>query len=465
MSALARYFRHSGKQVAGYDRSPTLLTSELENEGIPIHFQDDTNLIPNAFKAADTHLLVIYTPAIPATHQELKFYFNPDRPANWQVLKRSEVLGKLSEGHFTIAVGGTHGKTTTTSMLAHILKEAGVNTTAFVGGIMTQYNSNLLLPERPQEPSVMVVEADEFDRSFLRLSPNIALITAAEPDHLDIYGQAEQVTEAFRLFAGKTTDEGLVILTTNAYNQAFKYTDLKQNVKITGTADYVHASEVYTEEGCFVFHLSDRQGQLLSEPVRLQMPGFHNVENALMAAAAAMEAGVDAEKVRAALSSYKGVKRRFEYLVRTPERVFIDDYAHHPTEIAALLHSVRALYPGKHLTAIFQPHLFTRTRDFADGFAESLSIADRLLLLPIYPARELPIEGVRSEMLLEKATIADKRLVPDAELLATLSAMTDLEVVCLIGAGDIDRFASPLAALLDTGHSNTTDHMTKIIQA
>lgn len=431
MSGLARYFAHLGCAVCGYDKTSTPLTTELSKEGIEIVFEDNSGLIPAEFHSPDEHTLIIWTPAIPKNSEILNFFI--DR--GFKLFKRSQVLGILSEGMYTIAVAGTHGKTTTSCMVAHILKHSGKDCSAFLGGIASNYNTNVLYGKN----NIMVVEADEYDRSFLTLHPDIAIVTSMDADHLDIYGDHSHLNESFQLFVSQLKPNGSVI--------AKKGLDIAAtlNYSIKEQAD-VYAENIRIEQGEFYFDFKNHSGVVIND-IHLGIPGIHNIENAVAAIQAALLVDVAPEKIKAALTAFRGVKRRFEYLVKTPEHIYIDDYAHHPEELRAAISSVKKIYPDKKLTAIFQPHLFTRTRDFADGFAEVLSMADELILLEIYPARELPIEGVTSQMLLDKITLTDKKILTKAETLAHMEAEMP-ELVLTVGAGDIDQLVQPLKKIL-----------------
>jgi UDP-N-acetylmuramate--alanine ligase len=433
MSALARWFRHYGCTVAGYDRTPTSLTDALAAEGISVHFDDAVSLIPPPFRAASDSVLVVYTPAIPAGHQELEYF----RTGGFTLLKRSQVLGMLTQNLYTVAVAGTHGKTTTSSMIAHVLTEGGRNCTAFLGGITQNYNTNLLLGNAGAGAPVMVAEADEYDRSFLTLFPDVAVVTSMDADHLDIYGTHDELKKSFRDFVAQIKPGGRLFRREGLpLAPAVETTDFA----LEGSSGYV-ARNVRQQGHTFLFDVATPAGNL--EGFSLQMPGFHNVENATAATAVALHLGLEAAVIKNAIASFRGVKRRFEYVLVNDRHVFIDDYAHHPTEIEAFLRSVRALYPERHVTAVFQPHLYSRTRDFADGFARSLELADRLLLLEIYPARELPMPGVTSEIIFEKTNLADKALCPKGELLGRLQQIP-LDVLVTIGAGDIDKYVRPI---------------------
>lgn len=440
MSALARWFKANGFNVAGYDKTSTVLVKKLVEEGIEVTLEDEIGSIPEAFIEDPAHTLIIYTPAVPVQHKQMNYF----RDQNFLILKRSQVLGLLTKNLRTIGVAGTHGKTTTSSLVAHILRHAEVNSTAFLGGITQNYGTNLLLNEPTEnlEEVFCVVEADEFDRSFLTLFPEIAIVTSTDADHLDIYGKHENVLESFRDYVSQIDDNGALFMRDGL--ELAESTKAKVFTYSLNSGAY-HASNIHIENARFVFDLVHPDGVI--KDIAMKIPGYHNIENSVAASAVALYIGVAADKIKEALESYGGVKRRFEYQVEEKGHVYIDDYAHHPTEIEAFLSSVKGLYPGRHVTAIFQPHLFTRTRDFADGFAESLSMADRLLLLEIYPARELPIEGVNAEMLLDKVTTLDKQLVAKDNVLNVLAGL-NTDIVVTIGAGDIDTLVEPVKNLL-----------------
>jgi UDP-N-acetylmuramate--alanine ligase len=437
MSALARYFRFHGKKVSGYDKTETVLTKELMKEGISVHYQDRLDLAP---KDAD---LVVYTPAIPASHQELAFY----KANGYELAKRSEVLGIITNSSFNICVAGTHGKTTISTMIAHLLRHTGYGCNAFLGGISVNYNSNYWSDKR----NVCVVEADEYDRSFLRLSPDIAVISAMDPDHLDIYGTAEVMEEAFIEFSGRLKSGGKLL-----YRYGLKRaTDLKGQTKLSYSLDNIsanaYASGLQNRDGGYVFDLVVDNWQL--KQVELNMGGLHNVENTVVAVAVAHALGIEDLKIKEAVAAFRGVKRRFEYLVRNKNWVFVDDYAHHPEELRALISSAKKLFPGRRCMVIFQPHLFTRTRDLAEGFAESLDLADEVVLLPIYPARELPIEGVTSNIILDKMKNKAKQILEKDELLKEVREMKEKAdkpmLLITAGAGDIDQLVEPVKNILD----------------
>ena len=426
MSALARYFQYIGKKVVGYDKTPTQLTDELQAIGLEIHFEDNINLIPTDFYVENT--LVIVTPAVPVSHSEWNYFIE----RGFAIKKRAEVLGIITKDTYCFAVAGTHGKTTTSSILGHVLYESGVDVTAFLGGIVENYNSNLIGSGK----TVTVVEADEFDRSFLHLHPNVSCVTSMDADHLDIYGDAASIEESFREFAAKTSSENLYVI---------KGLPLEGNtIGVNNDADF-SAQNIRIENGFYVFDV--KTPIEVVQNVKFGLPGHHNLTNALLAFAMAKSYGVSNEKIIAALASFKGVRRRFSFQIREEKLVYIDDYAHHPTEINAVHQAVRELYPGKKIIAAFQPHLFSRTKDFVDGFAESLSQFDEILLLEIYPARELPMEGVNSTWLLNKINNPNKKLVSKDELF-TAFENSDADVFVTIGAGDIGELVKDLKKAL-----------------
>jgi len=440
MSALARWFNIRQKKVFGYDRTPTALTDRLQQEGMLIHFEDTVDRIPAEVTSDKANALVVYTPAIPGDHQGLNYL----KSEGFTVKKRSEVLGMITEGHFTIAVAGTHGKTTITSMIAHILTQNHVSCTAFVGGILQGYESNLISAGRQDQSTRIVVEADEYDRSFLRLQPDMAVVTSNEADHLDIYGDLSSLRSSFRSFVRQIRKDGQLFINAGIAHD-FDPDPGVQFATYGIESGQCQAKNIRTESGAFVFDF--KHGGHEVKDIKLSIPGYHNVENATAAMSVAAALQVDYSGIKRAIESYKGVKRRFEYIIKNNDLVYIDDYAHHPTEISALLKSVKALFPGKIITAVFQPHLFSRTRDFSDAFANSLSEADEVILMNIYPAREKPIEGVTSEMLLEKITSKDKKIVRDEQLLEELAGR-NIDVLLTIGAGNIDRYVQPIQRLL-----------------
>ncbi|MEA5259570.1 UDP-N-acetylmuramate--L-alanine ligase [Arcicella aquatica] len=433
MSAIARWFIANGYSLAGYDKTATPLTNALQAEGIPVHFSDNINLIPAEVLANKEETLIVYTPAIPKDNLE----FNYLKDNGFTLMKRSQVLGLLTKSFYTIAVSGTHGKTTTSSMVSHILKQAGKNVTAFLGGITQNYGTNFLINESPDDV-ICVVEADEFDRSFLTLYPNLTIVTSTDADHLDIYGDHSQLLESFQLFVSQLKDGGKLYQRKGLNLAGFTKNESAEYSLNEG--DF-YAQNLRIENAEMIFDIIYPNG--IIKDCTLLTPGFHNVENALAATAVALEAGLTAEQIKQGICSFGGVKRRFEYHIRSEKIVYIDDYAHHPTEIQAFLSSVKALYPTRKLTVVFQPHLFTRTRDFQEGFAESLSLADDLILLDIYPARELPIEGVTSQIIFDKVTSPIKTLCSKEKVLDLLEAKQP-ELIVTVGAGDIDTLISKI---------------------
>lgn len=438
MSALARYFRITGKTVAGYDRTPTRLTSELAGEGIAIHYEDNPALISPEFHSPDD-TWVILTPAIPADHAELAWF----RKNRYRIYKRSEILGLLTRGHKTVAVAGTHGKTTVSTMIAHILAHGKSGCSAFLGGISKNYNSNLIL--NPQS-DWMVTEADEFDRSFLQLHPYAAVVTAMDPDHLDIYGNAENMQQAFNQFIGQIDREGLLLVKAGLPVDPALLPAATYTYSLNGDTDF-HADNIRLENKRYYFDLIGPDTRIKN--LSLEHPGLVNVENAVAATAMASLLKTDYQQIRQSIDTFSGIQRRFDYHIKTGKIVYIDDYAHHPMEIEATLRSVRELYPEKKITGIFQPHLYTRTRDLAKGFAQSLGLLDSLILLDIYPARELPIEGVTSEIVFMDVPVVDKVMCRKEELLDVLQKK-DIEVLITLGAGDIDKYIEPITQLLLT---------------
>jgi len=431
MSAIARYFLSKGAIVSGYDKTPTVLTNQLEKEGIHIHYTDDITLAP---QQPD---VVVYTPAIPKDHQELNHYIKN----GFTVMKRSDILQWITENAFNICIAGTHGKTTVTSMVAHLLRHSGYGCNAFLGGISANYHTNFWSHER----NVVVVEADEYDRSFLKLSPNIEVITSMDPDHLDIYGTAEEVENAFVQFSQKLKPGGTIV----AKHGLSRAAELKAanlfNYDHQNEAADVHVNQLQVIEGSYHFAV---QGPDWTIPnLVLHMGGLHNIDNMIAAITVAKQLGIEDDKIVAAVADYKGVRRRFEYALKTTEHVLIDDYAHHPDELKALLSGVRSIFPDRKLTLVFQPHLFSRTKDQAAGFSATLDLADEVILLPIYPARELPMEGVNSEMLLNDMQLVNKQVLSKTEFLDWVKANKP-SLLVMAGAGDIDTLVNPAAALL-----------------
>jgi UDP-N-acetylmuramate--alanine ligase len=434
MSALARYFHSKGAKVSGYDKTPSSLTKELEEAGISIHYEENIELIPK-----DTDL-VVYTPAVPREHKELVYY----QQNGYKVVKRSDVLQIVTESSFNICVAGTHGKTTITTMVAHLLRHTGYGCNAFLGGISVNYGTNFWSSER----NVSVVEADEYDRSFLKLSPDVAIITAMDPDHLDIYGTAEEMEKAFIDFSSRIKTGGLLI---SKYGLE-RTKDLKGARHLTYSVQNknadAHAENIKMMNGSYEFDVVINEKRI--ENVRLNIGGMHNVENAIAAITVASSLNIDKKKIKVAVADFQGVKRRFEYIIKTDNLVFIDDYAHHPEELRALINGAKSLFSGKKCTVIFQPHLYTRTRDLADGFAEVLDMADEVILLPVYPARELPIAGVNSKMILSKMKNENKMVLNEEELKGWIEKEFKKQgkVLVTAGAGDIELLVEPIKQIL-----------------
>jgi len=421
MSALARYFVAKGCIVNGYDKTKTILTEALSELGIQIHYEDNIDLID---KNAS---VVVYTPAIPDSHNELNYY----KANGYEVVKRSDVLGWITEGTVNICVAGTHGKTTVSTMIAHLLRDSGYGCTAFLGGIAANYNTNFWSSDN----NVVVVEADEYDRSFLKLHPSIAVITSMDADHLDIYKTPESFEDAFVSFSEKVKAGGLLLAKKGLAREASFDTSKLVTYSLNGSGASIYAKDVRVVDGAYTFTVVGPSWHI--EELVLNMGGLHNIENALVAIAVAVHLGIEPEKIKKALANFAGVKRRFEYLIKTNEQVLIDDYAHHPAELAALISGVRSLYSKQKLTLVFQPHLFSRTQDLCNGFAESLSAADEVILLPIYPARELPIPGVTSEMIKDKMTNQNVVLL-EKEAVSDWVKKQQPKLLVMAGAGDID---------------------------
>ena len=421
MSALARYFVSKGCKVSGYDKTETILTQALTELGIHIHYEDNTSLI-------DTEAsVVVYTPAIPESHSELTYYRNN----GYEVVKRSDVLGWITEGTVNICVAGTHGKTTVSTMLAHVLRDSGYGCTAFLGGIAANYNTNFWSSDN----NVVVVEADEYDRSFLKLNPSIAVITSMDADHLDIYKTTEAFEDAFVSFSKKVKLNGLLLAKKGLTREASFDASILITYHLNGQGAGIYAKDIRVVDGAY--HFTAVGPSWTIENIVLHMGGLHNIENALVAVAVAMHLEIEPQKIKVALANFAGVKRRFEYRIKTDAQVLIDDYAHHPAELTALISGVRSLYPNGKLTLVFQPHLFSRTQDLCEGFAASLSAADEIVLLPIYPARELPIPGVTSEMIIEKMTNKKVVVLQKEEVRAWVKEHQP-KLLVMAGAGDID---------------------------
>lgn len=436
MSALARYFVSLGINVSGYDKASSPLTQQLEREGMSIHYVDDIDLAPKDVQ------VVVFTPAIPAQHTELQFY----KKEGYSVLKRSDVLQLISEYAFNICVAGTHGKTTISTMIAHLLRDTGYGCNAFLGGIASNYQTNFWSHER----NLCVIEADEYDRSFLKLSPDIAVISAMDPDHLDIYGKKEEMEDAYLEFSTKIRKNGKLFIKKGLNRSNDFICDHTYTYSLNDHTADIYVDKLDIEEGSYVFNIV-MNGKSYSDII-LNVGGIHNIENMTVAVAVAVELGIDPEKIRKSVASFSGVKRRFEYGVKSSDFVYIDDYAHHPEELRALLSSVKMLYPTKQLQIVFQPHLFSRTKDFAVEFASVLDMADEVLLLPIYPARELPIEGVSSKLISEKIRHAKVRMLEKEDVLKSVQenkeGMRGSVVFITAGAGDIDRMVLPIKNIL-----------------
>jgi UDP-N-acetylmuramate--alanine ligase len=436
MSALARYFRLQGKWVAGYDKTETPLTRALTEEGIPVSYMDDPKVIPQDVQ------LIVYTPAIPKDHQGLNYY----RDHGYELMKRSEVLGLITADSLNVCVAGTHGKTTISTMIAHILRDSGMGSNAFLGGISVNYNTNFWSDKN----NICVVEADEYDRSFLKLHPDIAVISSMDADHLDIYGTRQAVEEAFIAFSRKIKSGGTLVQK-HGLPIPKPAGDIQQlSYHLTDDNADVYTKNLRILAGHYVFDVEGKEGKM--KDVQLNVGGWHNVENALAAISACRILGLSEKKIMPALNSYRGVRRRFEYHVQSESIVYIDDYAHHPRELEAMISSARQLFPNRKMVVVFQPHLFSRTRDFANEFAKVLDKADEVILLPVYPARELPINGVSSEIILTKMSAKNKRILNKAEVLAWAAKIRPEEKILLItaGAGDIDELVHPLETLLKT---------------
>ena len=430
MSALARYFKLQGKDIYGYDLTPSPLTQQLESEGIQIHYEADISKIPEQTD------LVIHTPAVPITHDEYQYFVELGIP----IYKRAKIIGLLSEGEFTIAVAGTHGKTSICAITAHMIKSAGQNITALVGGMMKNYNSNLIVSD---PTDYLLLEADEFDRSFLEIKPDIALISSMDADHLDIYGHHDELRSNFVRFAELLNEDGILI--THSKLDGFGQLDLtKFRYGINMQSDY-RAENIRISEGRFVFDLVSPNLKISN--IKMNIPGEHYVENAVAASAIGLQVGLTSEEIKNGLESFTGVERRFELRINEPNCVFVDDYAHHPEEIKVTVKALKSLFPEKKITGIFQPHLYSRTRDFADDFAESLETLDEIILLDIYPAREEPIPGVDSEMILSRIKNPDKKLLKKEELFKQLQHSKP-EVVLTMGAGDIGLMADKIESIL-----------------
>lgn len=431
MSAIARFFNEKGMHVSGYDRTETALTRQLTEEGMQIHYTDDVQL---ADQLAD---LIVYTPAIPASHAELIWF----REKGFEVVKRSDVLQVITKELYAITVGGTHGKTTTSTLIAHILRHTDYGCNAFLGGISANYDRNFWSSDK----QVAVIEADEYDRSFLKLHPDVAVLTAIDADHLDIYGTEEEVQEAFIQYTRNIKAKGTLVAKLGLHRAAEFKGDNHIWYHLDDNKADIYAANIRPDEGGYRFDVIQHNWTLTD--IYLPVGGTHNIENTVAAIAVAHLLGIADEKIKAAIADFKGIKRRFEYLVKNDYQIYIDDYAHHPEELRALISSARALFPDRKCVVLFQPHLYTRTRDFATGFAESLSLADEVLLLPIYPARELPIEGVHSEMIAKMIT-KPVQVIQKEDVLSWIKA-NSAPLFITAGAGDIDQFREPAAEILN----------------
>lgn len=438
MSALARYFLHLGKVIAGYDRTETSLTKQLAGEGINIHYSDDINLIPQEFANPDD-TLVVFTPAIPPDNHELNYF----KEKEFLLIKRAEILGLISRGEPTIAIAGSHGKTTVSSMIAHIFYKSQKGCNAFLGGIAKNFNSNLVLKQSGID-DYFITEADEFDRSFLQLSPSAAVITSSDPDHLDIYGSAQSMISAFESFIDRITSQGTLVIKSGLPIKLNR-NDIKIfTYSVDSNSDF-YPEIIDINNGLYTFDLITPFGKYFN--LKMGIPGILNVENAIAACAIALLHGIGIDEIKQALTGFSGIVRRFDYQINTGKIVYIDDYAHHPNEIKAVLNSLKQIYPHRRITGIFQPHLYSRTRDFATEFASSLEILDEIILLPIYPARELPIEGVSSDLIFEKLINPKKTFIEKSDLLKLLASL-DVDILITMGAGDIDGMVKPITELL-----------------
>lgn len=436
MSALARYFKSQGKTVSGYDKTESPLTKELVSEGIQVNYEDNVDVAP---KDAG---LIVFTPAVPQDHKQLNYY----RQNGYRVVKRSEVLGDITASSFNICVAGTHGKTTISTMIAHILRHSGYGCNAFLGGISVNYDTNFWSSDK----QVAVVEADEYDRSFLKLSPDVAIVTAMDADHLDIYGTEEAMQDAFVEFSGKVKEDGLLLSKFGLKRGGELIATHQQTYSLQNDSADIYGANIRMRHGSYEFDVMMKDYMI--DNVQLNIGGMHNVENSIAAIGVTNYLGISPEKIKNAVADFKGVKRRFEYILKNDRIIFVDDYAHHPEELRALVTGAKSLFSEKRCTVIFQPHLFTRTRDLANEFAEVLNLADEVYLLPIYPARELPIKGVSSEMIAERMIGGKAKVISKEELLNTIGNRKNngtLEMLITAGAGDIDALVEPLKEILE----------------
>lgn len=431
MSAIERFFLGRGVKVSGYDKTVTVLTKQLQSEGVAIHFEDSADLVDKEVQ------LVVYTPAVPKDHKELNWY----RSNGYEVVKRSDVLQIITADTYNICIGGTHGKTTISSMVGHVLRHTGFGCNAFLGGIAVNYNSNFWSSEN----NVCVVEADEYDKSFHKLNPDIAVLTAMDPDHLDIYGTAEAMQDAFVEFAEKTKPGGLLIRRSSLNRLAEAKVSNQLTYGLNDTNADVYVTDLRTHDGSYWFDISVKGAEI--KDVNLNVGGLHNVENVMVAIVIAKHLGIEDEKIKGAVAAFKGVKRRFEYILKNEQHVVIDDYAHHPEELNALISGARSVFADRKMTIVFQPHLFSRTRDLADGFATALDKADEIILLPIYPAREMPMEGVTSSMILDLMNNENRQLLSKEEMVDWVTNNKP-ELLIMAGAGDIDAMVKTVGEKL-----------------
>lgn len=432
MSAIARFFNERGAVVKGYDRTETELTQKLAAEGMDVHYTDDVNLLDKDAQ------LVVYTPAIPRDHAELNWY----RDNGYPVYKRSDALQWISESMFAVTVGGTHGKTTISTMIAYLLRETGYGSNAFLGGVSVNYDKNYW----SSDTQTAVIEADEYDRSFLKLRPDIAVLTAMDADHLDIYGNVEELEKAFIQYAGNIKAGGTLVVKHGLEKASLLKAPNTVTYSLQNDAADIYARNIVQKEGGYIYDVVSKDWMI--EGLRLPIGGMHNVENSVAAITVTQLLGIEPEKVKAALAGFRGIRRRFEYIVKNEDVVYIDDYAHHPEELAALISSAKRLFPKRKCVVAFQPHLFSRTRDFADGFARSLDMADEIILLDIYPARELPMEGVSTQMIADRMGNPNHTILSKEGLLKYVEAKP-LDLFITAGAGDIDKLVNPVKEILE----------------
>lgn len=448
MSALARWFNQQGVRVFGYDRAATGLTALLIQEGMVIHFEDQVAAIPHEILENKEKSLVVYTPAIPS-HQAILSYLNAN---NYAIYKRAAVLGMITQQYFTVAIAGTHGKTTTSSLMAHVLYSAGKNVTAFLGGIAKGYDSNLVIRGKGDKDTIVVIEADEFDRLFLQLHPDIAIVTTVDPDHLDTYGDAQGVEAGFCDFIHRVPKQGQAIVHQEAAKKL--WAPMMVQYALAGAA--IRAENIHISKGRFCFDYVGKDVAI--RDIHLSVPGYHNVENALAVITACLLIGLDPAVIRQGITTFQGVKRRFDHIIQREDLIFLDDYAHHPVALAALFGTIRQVYPGKKITAVFRPNLYTRTRDLASGFAQSLSLADRVFLLDIYPDREEPIEGVTSALIFDQLELEQKYLCTKDDLIDRLAEHGKPEVIVNIGSGGTSQFVQPIKDFLIVTEGKTAWH-------